>query len=95
MFDNIGKKSYHELLEACAMHGVILYGIEDLNDVEHGIEFWYSEYSQLFDKGIKSKQDVKKRSLDELKEISADDKNLYSKLRKLKVVLCENKKVVV
>ena len=87
MMRNVGKKSYRDLFEVCASYGVTLYGVEDLNDVEHGIEFQYDSYRKLFGKGIKSKKDVQRTSLEELKEISAGDDEIYQLLSKLKALV--------
>ena len=87
LFRNIGEKSYCELLEVCAAYGVILYGTEDLNELDQGIEFSYMQYCKLFDQGIKSKEDVQSKTLEELKEVAEGDGDLYKLLSKLKALI--------
>ena len=78
-FRNLGPKTYEELMEICDRFGIRIYDSKDLNDKEHRVHFSYFQYQDAFNLGIKCKDDVWNKSLEELKELAGNDKVMYAK----------------
>ena len=77
----MGPKTYEELMEICDSFGFRIYDSKDLNDKEHRVHFSYFQYQDAFNLGIKCKQDVWNKSLEELKELAGNDKVMYAKFK--------------
>ena len=75
-----------ELYQICEERGIKLRSVEDLNDREPGVRFDDFLFMDAFRMGIKSKDDLRRYSLEELEEMCPKDKRLFVRLKKLKVV---------
>lgn len=80
-FRNLGLKTYEELMEICDRFGIRIYDSKDLNDKEHRVHFSYFQYQDAFNLGIKCKEDVWNKSLEELKELAGNDRTMYAKFK--------------
>ena len=80
-FRNLGPKTYEELMEVCDRFEIRIYDRKDLNDKEHKVHFSYFQYQDAFDLGIKCKEDVWNKSLEELKELAGNDRVMYAKFK--------------
>ena len=85
-FRNMGQATLQELYQICEEQGVKLRSVEDLNDREHGIRFDDFLCMDAFRMGIKSKDDLRRYSLEELEKMCPKDKRLFVRLKKLKTV---------
>lgn len=59
---------------------------EDLNDREQGVRFDDFLCMDAFRMGIKSKDDLRRYSLEELEKMCPKDKRLFVRLKKLKAI---------
>ena len=75
-----------ELYTICENQGIKLRSIEDLNDMEHGVRFDDFLCMDAFRMGIKSKDDLRRYSLEELENMCPKDKRLFVRLKKLKTI---------
>lgn len=82
-FRNMGEKTFEELMEICDRFDIRIYDSKDLNDKEHRVHFSYFQYRDAFNLGIKCKEDVWNKSLEELKELAGNDKVMYAKFKTL------------
>ena len=85
-FRNMGQATLQELYQICEEQWVKLRSVEDLNDREHGVRFDDFLCMDAFRMGIKSKDDLKRYSLEELEKMCPKDKRLFVRLKKLKAV---------
>ena len=85
-FRNMGQATLQELYQICEEQGVKLRSVEDLNDREHGVRFDDFLCMDAFRIGIKSKDDLRRYSLEELEKMCPKDKRLFVRLKKLKAV---------
>lgn len=85
-FRNMGQATLQELYQICEEQGVKLRSVEDLNDREHGVRFDDFLCMDSFRIGIKSKDDLRRYSLEELEKMCPKDKRLFVRLKKLKAV---------
>lgn len=85
-FRNMGQATLQELYQICEEQGVKLRSVEDLNDREHGVRFDDFLCMDAFRMGIKSKDDLRRYSLEELEKMCPKDKRLFVRLKKLKTV---------
>ena len=83
-FRNMGSKTLQELYKICDEQGIKLRSVEDLNDREHGVRFDDFLCMDAFRMEIKSKDDLRKYSLEELEKMCPKDKRLFVRLKKLK-----------
>ena len=58
----------------------------DLNDREHGVRFDDFLCMDAFRMGIKSKDDLKRYSLEKLEKMCPKDKRLFVRFKKLKAI---------
>ena len=65
-FRNMGQATLQELYQICEEQGIKLRSVEDLNDREHGVIFDDFLCLDAFGMGIKSKDDLKRYSLEKL-----------------------------
>ena len=63
--------------------GVKLRSVEDLNDREHGVRFDDFLCMDAFRMGIKSKDDLRRYSLEELEKMCPKDKRLVCKIKEV------------
>ena len=84
-FRNMGQATLQELYQICEEQGIKLRSVEDLNDREHGVRF-DDLCMDAFRMGIKSKDDLRRYSLEELEKMCPKDKRLFVRLKKLKTV---------
>ena len=68
-------------MEVCDRLEIRIYDRKDLNDKEHKVHFSYFQYQDAFDLGIKCKEDVWNKSLEELKELAGNDRVMYAKFK--------------
>ena len=73
-FRNMGTTTLQELYKICEEHGIKLRSVEDLNDREHGVRFDDFLCMDAFRIGIKSKDDLRRYSLEEFEEMCPKDK---------------------
>ena len=85
-FRNIGQATLQELYQICEEQGIKLRSVEELNDREHGVRFDDFLCMDAFRMGIKSKDDLRRYSLEELEKMCPKDKRLFVRLKKLKTV---------
>lgn len=85
-FRNMGPTTLQELYTICENQGIKLRSIEDLNDMEHGVRFDDFLCMDAFRMGIKSKDDLRRYSLEELENMCPKDKRLFVRLKKLKTI---------
>lgn len=85
-FRNMGQATLQELYQICEEQGIKLRSVEDLNDREHGVRFDDFLCMDAFIMGIKSKDDLRRYSLEELEKMCPKDKRLFVRLKKLKTV---------
>ena len=85
-FRNMGLKTLQELYKICDEQGIKLRSVEDLNDREHGVRFDDFLCMDAFRMEIKSKDDLRKYSLEELEKMCPKDKRLFVRLKKLKTI---------
>ncbi len=85
-FRNMGPTTLQELYTICENQGIKLRSIEDLNDMEHGARFDDFLCMDAFRMGIKSKDDLRRYSLEELENMCPKDKRLFVRLKKLKTI---------
>lgn len=85
-FRNMGQATLQELYTLCDEQGIVLRSVEDLNDKENGVKFDDFLCIDAFRMGIKSKDDLKKLSLEELEQMCPKDKRLFVRLKKLKSI---------
>ena len=83
---NIGQATLQELYQICEEQGIKLRSVEELNDREHGVRFDDFLCMDAFRMGIKSKDDLRRYSLEELEKMCPKDKRLFVRLKKLKTV---------
>ena len=79
-------KTLQELYKICDEQGIKLRSVEDLNDREHGVRFDDFLCMDAFRMEIKSKDDLRKYSLEELEKMCPKDKRLFVRLKKLKTI---------
>jgi len=82
-FRNMGQATLQELYQICEEQGIKLRSVEDLNDREHGVRFDDFLCMDAFRMGIKSKDDLRRYSLEELEKMCPKDKRLFVRLKKL------------
>ena len=82
----MGSKTLQELYKICDEQGIKLRSVEDLNDREHGVRFADFLCMDAFRMEIKSKDDLRKYSLEELEKMCPKDKRLFVRLKKLKTI---------
>ena len=85
-FRNMGPTTLQELYYVCDEQGIKLRSVEDLNDIEHGVRFDDFLCMDAFRMGIKSKDDLRRYSLEELEKMCPKDKRLFVRLKKLKTI---------
>ena len=85
-FRNMGSKTLQELYKICDEQRIKLRSVEDLNDREHGVRFDDFLCMDAFRMEIKSKDDLRKYSLEELEKMCPKDKRLFVRLKKLKTI---------
>lgn len=85
-FRNMGSTTLKELYKVCDEQGIKLRSVEDLNDREHGVRFDDFLCMDAFRMGIKSKDDLRRYSLEELEKMCPKDKRLFVRLKKLKTI---------
>ena len=85
-FRNMGQATLQELYQICEEQGIKLRSVEDLNDREHGVRFDDFLCMDAVRMGIKSKDDLRRYSLEELEKMCPKDKRLFVRLKKLKTV---------
>ena len=85
-FRNMGQATLQELYQICEEQGVKLRSVEDLNDREHGVRFDDFLCMDAFRMGIKSKDDLRRYSLEELEEMCPKGIRLFVRLKKLKTI---------
>ena len=85
-FVRTGQATLQELYQICEEQGIKLRSVEDLNDREHGVRFDDFLCMDAFRMGIKSKDDLRRYSLEELEKMCPKDKRLFARLKKLKTV---------
>lgn len=85
-FRNMRSKTLQELYKICDEQGIKLRSVEDLNDREHGVRFDDFLCMDAFRMEIKSKDDLRKYSLEELEKMCPKDKRLFVRLKKLKTI---------
>ena len=82
----MGPTTLQELYYVCDEQGIKLRSVEDLNDREHGVRFDDFLCMDAFRMGIKSKDDLRRYSLEELEKMYPKDKRLFVRLKKLKTI---------
>ena len=82
----MGQATLQELYQICEEQGIELRSVEDLNDREHGVRFEDFLCIDAFRMGIKSKDDLRRYSLEELEEMCPKGIRLFVRLRKLKTI---------
>lgn len=82
----MGSKTLQELYKICDEQRIKLRSVEDLNDREHGVRFDDFLCMDAFRMEIKSKDDLRKYSLEELEKMCPKDKRLFVRLKKLKTI---------
>ena len=82
----MGQATLQELYQICEEQGIKLRSVEDLNDREHGVRFEDFLCIDAFRMGIKSKDDLRRYSFDELEEMCPKDKRLFVRFKKLKSI---------
>ena len=85
-FRNMGPATLQELYKICKERGIKLRSVDDLNDREHGVRFDDFLCMDAFRMGIKSKDDLRRYSLEELEKMCPKDKRLFVRLKKLKAI---------
>lgn len=75
-----------ELYKICEEQGIKLHSVEDLNDREQGVRFDDFLCIDAYRMGIKSKDDLRKYSLEELEKMCPKDKRLFLRLKRLKSI---------
>ena len=85
-FRNMGSKTLQDLYKICDEQRIKLRSVEDLNDREHGVRFDDFLCMDAFRMEIKSKDDLRKYSLEELEKMCPKDKRLFVRLKKLKTI---------
>ena len=85
-FRIMGSTTLKELYKVCDEQGIKLRSVEDLNDREHGVRFDDFLCMDAFRMGIKSKDDLRRYSLEELEKMCPKDKRLFVRLKKLKTI---------
>lgn len=85
-FRNMGPTTLQELYTICENQRIKLRSIEDLHDMEHGVRFDDFLCMDAFRMGIKSKDDLRRYSLEELENMCPKDKRLFVRLKKLKTI---------
>ena len=85
-FRNMGQATLQELYQICEEQGIKLRSVEDLNDREHGVIFDDFLCLDAFGMGIKSKDDLKRYSLEKLEKMCPKDKRLFVRFKKLKAI---------
>lgn len=80
----MGQATLQELYQICEEQGIKLRSVEDLNDREHGVRFDDFLRIDAFRMGIKSKNDLRRYSLEEIEQICPKDKRLFIRLKSLK-----------
>ena len=80
------KQLVQELYQICEEQSIKLCSVEDLNDREQGIRFDDFLCMDAFRMGIKSKDDLRRYSLEELEKMCPKDKRLFVRLKKLKTI---------
>ena len=82
----MGQATLQELYQICEEQGIKLRSVEDLNDREQGVRFDDFLCMDAFRMGIKSKDDLRRYSLEEFEEMFPKDKRLFVRLKKLKTI---------
>ena len=82
----MGQATLQELYQICEEQGIKLRSVEDLNDREHGVRFDDFLCMDAFRMGIKSKDDLKRYSLEKLEKMCPKDKRLFVRFKKLKAI---------
>lgn len=85
-FRNMGQATLQELYQIYEEQGIELRSVEDLNDREHGVRFEDFLCIDALRMGIKSKDDLRRYSFDELEEMCPKDKRLFVRFKKLKSI---------
>ena len=85
-FGNMGQATLQELYQICEEQGIKLLSVEDLNDREHGVRFDDFLCIDAFRMGIKSKNDLRRYSLEEIEQMCPKDKRLFVRFKKLKSI---------
>ena len=85
-FRNMGQATLQELYQICEEQGIKLRSVEDLNDREHGVIFDDFLCLDAFGMGIKSKDDLKRYSLEKLEKMCPKDKRLFVRFKKLQAI---------
>jgi len=80
----MGQATLQELYQICEEQGIKLLSVEDLNDREHGVRFDDFLCIDAFRMGIKSKNDLRRYSLEEIEQMCPKDKRLFVRLKSLK-----------
>lgn len=80
----MGQATLQELYQICEEQGIKLLSVEDLNDREHGVRFDDFLCIDAFRMGIKSKNDLRRYSLEEIEQMCPKDKRLFIRLKSLK-----------
>ena len=80
----MGQATLQELYQICEEEGIKLLSVEDLNDMEHGVRFDDFLCIDAFRMGIKSKNDLRRYSLEEIEQMCPKDKRLFVRLKSLK-----------
>ena len=66
----MGQATLQELYQICEEQGIKLRSVEDLNDKEHGVRFDDFLCMDVFRMWIKSKDDLRRYSLEELEKLN-------------------------
>lgn len=82
----MGQATLQELYQICEEQGIKLLSVEDLNDREHGVRFDDFLCIDAFRMGIKSKNDLRRYSLEEIEQMCPKDKRLFVRFKKLKSI---------
>ena len=85
-FSNMGQATLQELYQICEEQGIKLRSVEGLNDRGHGVIFDDFLCLDAFGMGIKSKDDLKRYSLEKLEKMCPKDKRLFVRFKKLKAI---------
>ena len=83
----MGQATLQELYQICEEQGIKLRSVEDLNDKEHGVRFDDFLCMDAFRMWIKSKDDLRSYSLEELEEMCPKGIRLFVRLKKYNKLL--------
>ena len=85
-FRNMGLATLQELYKICKERGIKPRSVDDLNDREPGVRFDDFLCMDAFRMWIKSKDDLRSYSLEELEEMCPKGIRLFVRLKKLKTI---------